>query len=65
MLNSFEIISQNSYAFPKTGNNLRKYVMKKFPFVILYLIDKTIVKIIAVFHTSRNPEIIDDRLHKD
>lgn len=64
MLNSFEIISQNPYAFPKTGNDLRKYVMRKFPCVILYIIDKTIIRIIAVYHTSRNSEIIDDRLEK-
>ena len=65
VLNSFDNISQNPFAYPKTSNNLRKCVMKKFPFVILYIVDETIIRIIAVFHTSRNPEIIDDRFRKD
>lgn len=35
--------------------------MQKFPFVILYIVGKSIIKIIAVFHTSRNPEIVGKR----
>ena len=61
VLKSFETISENPFAFVKIDNNMRKYVMKKFPFIILYKISKTIILIIAVFHTSRNPSVIKKR----
>lgn len=41
--------------FIKIGNH-RQYPMKHFPFVILYEIDKDLIYIDAVFHTSRNPK---------
>jgi len=34
----------------------RQFPIKHFPFVILYEIDKDILYIDAVFHTSRNPK---------
>ncbi len=65
VLKSFELILKNPYAYPKTNNNLRKHVMQKFPFVILYIVGETVIQIIAIFHTSRNPETIDKRPDKD
>lgn len=35
--------------------NYREFVLRKFPFVITYHIDKDIVRIIKIIHTSRNP----------
>lgn len=34
----------------------RQVLMKVFPFVIVYKVEGDEVRIIAVFHTSRNPE---------
>ncbi len=34
----------------------RQVLMKIFPFVIVYKVEGNDVRIIAVFHTSRNPE---------
>lgn len=34
----------------------RQYVMKKFPFIILYEVTKDTLYVDAVFHTSRNPD---------
>jgi len=62
VLKAFGLIQKNPKAYPLTDNNLRKHVMKKFPFVILYFVGEVVVQIIAVFHTSRNPEIIEKRL---
>ncbi|MDP3433967.1 MAG: type II toxin-antitoxin system RelE/ParE family toxin [Bacteroidota bacterium] len=59
---SFENIKQNPFTFPVAYKNVRKYVMKKFPFVIYYQIVNSIIKVIAIFHTSRNPEIWNERI---
>jgi plasmid stabilization system protein ParE len=59
---SFEDLKQNPFAFPIAYNDVRKYVVKKFPFVIYYQVDIPIIRVVAIFHTSRNPEIWNERL---
>lgn len=41
--------------------NVRCMLIKKFPFMVHYIIDNLTVKIFAVLHTSRNPKIWEDR----
>jgi len=59
---SFENIKQNPKSFPVAHKDVRKYVVMKFPFVIYYRIADTVIQVIAIFHTSRNPEIWDERI---
>jgi len=59
------IIAENPNAFQKVYKNVRRYVMSKFPFVIYYQIENFVVQVIAIFHTSRNPEIIGKRTEND
>ena len=35
--------------------NYREIILRKYPFVITYRIEKNMVKIINIIHTSRNP----------
>jgi len=65
VLKAFELIRKNPYTYPKTENNLRKHVMQKFPYVILYDVAKPLIKVIAVFNTYRNPALIEKRLNVD
>lgn len=58
----FENIKQNPNSFPFAHKNLRKYVVKKFPFVIYYRIVDSVIQVIAIFHMSRNPEIWNERI---
>ncbi len=58
----FENIKQNPKSFPVAHKDVRKYVVKKFPFVIYYRIVDKIIQIIAIFHSSRNPEIWNERI---
>ena len=58
----FENIKQNPNTFPIAHRDVRKYVVKKFPFVIYYRIIDTIIQVIAIFHSSRNPEIWNERI---
>ena len=59
---SFEKIKQDPKMFTIVYGSIRKYVLLKFPFVIYYRIDDVIVQIIAIFHTSRNPQIWNERI---
>ncbi len=58
---SLNKIANNPKGFQKSFKNIHRHVMKKFPFVIYYLITNTTIQVIAIFHTSRNPEIWKDR----
>lgn len=40
----------------------QKVVMQKFPYVILYEKYLDVIMILAIFHTSRNPNILQDRM---
>ena len=55
-------VKQNPLSFPIAHKDIRKCTVKKFPFVIYYQIEGSIVKLIAIFHTSRNPEIWNERI---
>ncbi len=54
-------IKRNPRQFPKVYKNLRRVVVKKFPFIILYDFSETEIKIYAVFHSKRNPRIFKRR----
>lgn len=49
-------INRNPDSFSISYKQLRKTVVKKFPFIILYESLKDEIRIIAVFHTRRNPK---------
>lgn len=62
---SFKALIQNPFGYQKVYKDVRRFVMKKFPFVIYYRIKGIFVKIIAIFHTSRNPQIWQDRADEE
>ena len=59
---SLETIKKNLRSFPYAYKSVQKFVVKKFPFVIYYQLDESSIRVIAIFHTSRNPEIWNERL---
>lgn len=59
---SFEKIKENPHTFPTVHKDVKKYVIKKFPFVIYYRLMNTIIRVIAIFHSSRNPEKWNERV---
>lgn len=48
-------IQKDPLAFPKVHKEIRRTLLKKFPFGLFYLFDDNRIVIIAVFHSSRNP----------
>ncbi len=51
----YNFIQKAPLSFQLKYKNVRVYYCKTFPFGIHYIIENEIVKVIAVFHTSRNP----------
>lgn len=51
-------IDQNPLAYPVVqGSAVRRSLAERFPFLLVFTVDKDAILIIAVFHTSRNPMI--------
>ena len=57
--NFISIILENPKHYPIKDKQLREIVLKKFPFVIIYRIDKhtNTIYIASIFHTKRNPKL--------
>ena len=52
----FQRIADNPEWFPGVRGEVRRAVVRRFPFVIHFLIEKERIVILSVFHTSREPE---------
>ena len=52
----FQRIADNPEWFPEVRGEVRRAVVRRFPFVIHFLIEKERIVILSVFHTSREPE---------
>lgn len=61
---SFESVKKTPYSFPEVYKNVGKFTVKKFPFLIYFQVEEYVVKVIAIFHSSRNPEIWKERDEK-
>ena len=50
-------IQNNPNQFPVINHLYRKAVLRKFPFIVFFIIEEDKIYVIAVFHVSRNPNI--------
>jgi plasmid stabilization system protein ParE len=58
----FQRIAENPDLFPKVrGAARRAVVLRRFPFVIHFLVEAKRIVILSVFHTSRDPEQLEHR----
>jgi plasmid stabilization system protein ParE len=46
----------NPYFFPIVYRNLRRAVVRRFPFAIFYKVGADEIQVVAVFHSRRDPE---------
>jgi toxin ParE1/3/4 len=49
-------IAMHPLRFPQAGGQIRRCVVRKYPFIIFYRPTPDHVRVLAVAHTSRNPE---------
>jgi plasmid stabilization system protein ParE len=57
----FSSLRKNPKQFAKTHKEMRQALLKIFPFAVIYEIEKELIIIYAIFHTSRNPVIWKNR----
>ena len=53
---SFHSILRNPQQFPIVHKNLRRALIRRFPYQIFFLLEEHRVVIIAVFHAKRSPK---------
>lgn len=58
----FNRIAANPRLHAKVYNDVRKAVVKKFPYVVLYQEEPAEVLVISVFRTSRDPSVWQSRV---
>lgn len=65
-LTEFDASIRRIYAYPKSyallGNDVRRCLIKRFPYAVIYGIDADTIVIVAVAHLHRKPNYWVDRL---
>jgi toxin ParE1/3/4 len=51
---SLELLLSYPFAFPNKYKYLREYTIPRFPFLIYYEVTDTQLRVLSIFHTSRN-----------
>ena len=55
-------IKRNPEVFPAEYKSSRKHLIKRFPYKIIYLVEKEKLIVLAVIHGRRNPSLIKKRI---
>lgn len=53
---AFHYIESNPHSFPLVKNQIRKFVVKDFPFNVYYIYQEETIYILGVFHNKRDPK---------
>lgn len=61
---SINHITHNPLLFEIKFQDLHVAPVKRFPYKIIYYLQENRITVIAVFHTSRNPTIWEERVHE-
>ncbi len=54
-------IADNPKQFRKVRGDVRRAVLRRFPYTIHFLLESNRIVVLAVFHAKRNPKRLDDR----
>ncbi|MBI5573272.1 MAG: type II toxin-antitoxin system RelE/ParE family toxin [Elusimicrobia bacterium] len=49
------LINRSPLIYAEVHNNIRRVLVRKFPFEIFYITDENKIVVLAVFHAKRNP----------
>jgi toxin ParE1/3/4 len=55
-------IEETPEQFPEVYKTVRRALLDRFPFCIFFRLKETVIQVIAVFHTSRDPEKWKNRI---
>lgn len=56
-------IERNPEIFPAEYKGTRRHLIKRFPYKIIYLIEKEKIIIFAIIHGKRSPDLIKERIN--
>ena len=57
-------IERNPKIFPSEYKGTRKYLVKRFPYKIIYLIEDATTVVLAIMHGKRNPKSTKERIDR-
>ena len=52
---SYQAVIELPDTWPKFQKGFRRFLLSKFPFSVIYRVDKDIIFVVAVMHNSRKP----------
>lgn len=58
---SIALIAQNPERYPVVYRNIRRNIIRRFPYSLLYRVEPQRIILLAVFHASRDPAIWQTR----
>jgi plasmid stabilization system protein ParE len=58
----FERVRRRPESWPLTYKNVRQTLVRRFPYVVCFTCDESAVRIVAVFHGHRDPEVWQSRV---
>lgn len=58
---SIERITSNPLIFPVVYNQIRRIVVRRFPFAVFYEVIEAEIRAVGVFHSRRDPDIWKSR----
>ncbi|MBE2216911.1 MAG: type II toxin-antitoxin system RelE/ParE family toxin [Ignavibacteria bacterium] len=61
---AFQKIKRNPHLYPLVYLDIRKHLIRKFPYCVYFFVDETdySIRVVSVLHNSRNPNIWKHRI---
>ncbi len=54
-------IISHPLSYPAISGNVRRAMLHQFPYGVFYMVKKTLIVVISMFHTSRSPSVWQTR----
>jgi toxin ParE1/3/4 len=61
VLKAFDLILRFPSGWAKTGENIRKFILKRFPYLVLYVVHEQEIVVNAIAHQHRHPDFYTKR----
>lgn len=49
-------LGREPFAWPRVRGEARRRMVRRFPYAVIYLVERQYIEVLAVFHTSRDPK---------
>jgi len=59
---ALSLIKRNPKLYPQIYKNVRRMLIRRFPFGIFYIVEEAQIAVLAIFHASRAPKKWQERI---